>query len=269
MRTTTSILAVLLVAMTLAQAALLKNFPANWGKPPEIQTHDYVELPDGYGHGSSSLAKWIAANIEKEKSAAAPVAPAVVPPLYENSFEKAEVGQLPDEFLTLDGEFTVKEDGTNKFLELPGAPLDSFAVLFGPTTNSDVCVTARILGTARGRLYPAFGVGLCGVSGYRLQVSPAKRALEIYKDADLKTTVPYEWQTGVWTRMKFQVRTVSDGQWLVQGKAWAAANTEPDGWLVEFKATDTPIAGRASVTGSPFSGKQILFDDLIVERVIK
>ena len=65
-------------------------------------------------------------------------------PLYENNFQSAEVGKVPDDFLVLDGGFTVKTDGTNKFLELPGAPLDSFGVLFGPTEKEDVEVTARI-----------------------------------------------------------------------------------------------------------------------------
>tara|TARA_R110000824_G_C14697027_1_gene622206 strand:- start:230 stop:475 length:246 start_codon:yes stop_codon:yes gene_type:complete len=36
-----------------------KAFPAYWGKPPEIQTKDYVPLPNGFGHGSSTLLYWI------------------------------------------------------------------------------------------------------------------------------------------------------------------------------------------------------------------
>ena len=36
-----------------------KAFPTCWGKPPEIQTKDYVPLPDGFGHGSSTLLYWI------------------------------------------------------------------------------------------------------------------------------------------------------------------------------------------------------------------
>jgi len=36
-----------------------KAFPASWGKPPEIQTKDYVPLPNGFGHGSSTLLHWI------------------------------------------------------------------------------------------------------------------------------------------------------------------------------------------------------------------
>ena len=42
-------------------------FPYHWGQPPEIQTKDYVELPAGYGHGSSTLKHWIELNIEKDK----------------------------------------------------------------------------------------------------------------------------------------------------------------------------------------------------------
>ncbi|MEP6663452.1 MAG: hypothetical protein ABJC04_07275, partial [Verrucomicrobiota bacterium] len=53
--------------------------------------------------------------------------------VYENNFEKEELGKTPNEFLVLDGGFSVKSDGTNKFFELPGAPLETFGVLFGPT----------------------------------------------------------------------------------------------------------------------------------------
>src|SRR5947209_3617167 len=92
--------------------------------------------------------------------------------LYENNFEKAEIGKVPLEFLVLDGGFSVKKEAGNKFLELPGAPLDSFAVQFGPAESSALGVLARIRGTAKGRRYPTFGLGLYGVAGYRLQISP-------------------------------------------------------------------------------------------------
>ena len=49
-------------------------------------------------------------------------------PLYENNFENAEIGKLPEGFLALDGGFVVKEENGNRFLDLPGSPLDSFAV---------------------------------------------------------------------------------------------------------------------------------------------
>jgi len=103
--------------------------------------------------------------------------------IYENDFEKSALDKVPDDFLVLDGQFAVKEEGGNKFLELPGAPLDTFGVLFGPTEKEDTAVSARIFGTGKGRRYPTFAVGLNGqgTSAYRLQVSPAKKALELLK----------------------------------------------------------------------------------------
>src|SRR3954469_17046919 len=102
--------------------------------------------------------------------------------LYQTDFEKAEVGKVPEEFLVLDGGFAVRQDAGNKFLELPGSPLDSFSAQFGPNEAADISVSGRIYGTGKGRRFPTFGVGLNGVAGYRLQVSPAKQLIEIFKD---------------------------------------------------------------------------------------
>lgn len=187
--------------------------------------------------------------------------------LYENNFEKAAVGKVPEDFLVLDGGFAVKEEGGNKFLELPGAPLESFGVQFGPAEASDLAVSARINGTAKGRRFPAFGVGLNGVAGYRLQVSPARKMLELYKDQTLLTTFPYEWKSGQWTKFRLQVRKVKEGEWRIEGRAWLEGAKEPAEWMVTFEEKETPITGKASVFGSPFSGTPIQFDDLVVSAV--
>ncbi len=260
------IAAVVCFSGTLALAQLLKTFPAHWGRPPEIQTQDHVELPEGYGRGSSTLKHWIAANLAKDKaSAAAPIAPRP-PALYRQDFENLPVGALPDEFMVLGGEFAVKADGTNQFLELPGSPLDSFAVQFGPGGKDDLAVSARIFGTTKGRRAPTFGVGLGGVSGFRLQVSPAKKAVELLKDQDLKTSVPFDWKSGTWTHVRLQIRKLKDAEWKVEGKAWTAGEAEPKEWSIACDEQEEPPAGRASVIASPFSGTPIWFDDLLVER---
>ena len=184
--------------------------------------------------------------------------------LYENDFEKAALDKVPDDFLVLDGQFAVKEEGGNKFLELPGAPLDTFGVLFGPTEKEGTAVSARIFGTGKGRRYPTFAVGLNGqgTSAYRLQVSPAKKALELFKGDEVKATVPYEWQSGAWARLRLQVHKVKDGQWKVEGKVWT--DKEPSAWLVSFDETERPVAGRASIWASPYATTPIRFDDLKV-----
>src|SRR5881394_3431200 len=110
--------------------------------------------------------------------------------LYENNFEKAELDKVPEEFLVLDGGFVVKEEGGNKFLELPGAPLETFGVLFGPTVTNNVSAAARIFGTGKGRRSPTFAVGLNGVAGVKLQVSPAKKLVELYKGEEVVASAP-------------------------------------------------------------------------------
>lgn len=251
---------------TLALAELKKPLPAHWGKPPEIQTQDYVELPDGYGHGSSTLRSWIAANLTKDETSGGRTASAAPTTLYFQDFEKLAAGPLPDEFMVLGGEFVVKADGTNKFLELPGSPLDTFAVQFGPGEKENVGVRARVLGTAKGRRTPTFGVGLGGVAGFKLQVSPGKKTVELLKDQELKTSVSFDWKSGEWVHFCLQIHKLKDGEWKVEGKAWPQGAAEPKKWMLSFDEKAEPISGKASVLGSPFAGTPIWFDDLVVEK---
>jgi hypothetical protein len=192
---------------------------------------------------------------------------AQIMPLYENDLEKAEVGKVPEDFLVLDGAFAVKAEGGNRFLELPGAPLDTYGVLFGPTESAGVAVSARIHGTAKGRRSPTFGVGLNGVGGYKLQVSPAKKALELYKSDELLGAAPFLWESDAWTMLRLQIRKVKDGEWRVEGKVWKQGAPEPKGWSISHEVKAEPNAGRASIWGSPYAGTPIRFDDLRVTTV--
>lgn len=62
--------------------------------------------------------------------------------LYENNFEKAALGTVPDGFLVLNGDFSVKEENGNKFLEAPGAPVDTYGVMVGPTEKEGWAIAA-------------------------------------------------------------------------------------------------------------------------------
>lgn len=184
--------------------------------------------------------------------------------LYQNDFEKAELNQAPNDFLVLDGEFAVKESDGNKFLELPGSPLDTFGVLFGPTTNAGVTVGARIFGTSKGRRAPSFGVGLNGAGGYKLKVSAAKNMLEIFKGDNSAVAVPYDWKSGTWTIFRLRLRQLGGEAWKVEGKAWTQTDPEPKEWMISLDEKTAPHDGRASIWGSPYSGTPIRFDDLVL-----
>lgn len=187
--------------------------------------------------------------------------------LYSNGFDKAEAGKLPEDLMVLEGGFTVQEEGGNKFLELPGSPLETFGLLFGPTETENVNTSARFYGTAKGRRFPTFSLGLNGVSGYKVQISPGKKALELLKgESELLASVPYTWESGTWTSLRLQIRKTGDGQWQLEGKAWKHGSAEPGKWIISHTEKTAPIAGRAGVWGMPYSGTPIRFDDLTMSK---
>ena len=188
---------------------------------------------------------------------------------YENDFEMAEVEAVPDDFLVLDGQFAVREEQGNKFLQLPGAPLDSFGFLFGPAIKENSVATARFFGAATGRRYPTFAIGLNGVGGYKVRVSPGKRMLELYKGDDVKTSVPLEWKPGKWTFLKISVVSTGENEWEVTGKIWQEGADEPTEPSITYTETERLPSGRAMISASPYSGKPIRFDDLKVAEITK
>jgi len=191
--------------------------------------------------------------------------------LYQNNFTTNEVGKLPDDMLLLDGGFAVQEVSGNKVLQLPGAPLETYGVLFGPTESSGMEASVRVHSTKKGRREPAFALGLNGNAGYRLQVSAAKKLLEFYKGDDVVAKEPFAWESDSWTMLKLQIRKVKDGEFAIEGKAWKQGTPEPNKWLVTYtektEAGREPAAGRASLWGNPFAGTPIDFDDLVVSTV--
>lgn len=191
--------------------------------------------------------------------------------VYQNDFSKAEVGKLPEDMLVLDGNFAVQEVAGNKVLQLPGAPLDTYGVLFGPSEAANLCVSARIHGTKKGRREPAFAIGLNGNAGYRLQVSASKKLIEIFKGEEGVAKEPFTWPSDSWTMLKLQLRKVKDSEYVVEGKAWSQGGTEPAKWQVTYtdrlESGKEPNAGRPSIWGNPFAGTPIEFDDLVVTTV--
>jgi hypothetical protein len=186
--------------------------------------------------------------------------------VYENNFETTEVGTVTTNLLILEGAFSVKEEGGNRFLELPGAPLDTFGLLFGPTESAGSEVSARVYGTAKGRRFPTFGIGLNGVSGYKLQVSPGKKLLELYKGEEVVASVPYTWESDSWSMLRLQIRKAGSS-WTIEGKAWKQGSTEPSDWAISYEEKTEPTAGRASLWGAPFSTTPIRYDDLLIRAI--
>lgn len=258
---------VLSLSHVLAEQA--RPFPEQWGEPPAIQTRDDVEWPGGYGHGSSTVAHWITTNLAKDKARGTSKAAV----LYSADFSTVQVGGLPEDFMVLNGDFAVREEEGVKLMELPGTPLDSYAVMFGPAGSENMAVAAKIQATSRGRRYPAFSLGINGLGGYRLSVSPAKGKLELFRGpeggGETVATAPLKWTSGEWVELRLQVRKTGDDEWRVEGRAWRLGTVEPPDWLVSYLEKKKPLPGRPFVAGSPFSGTPIRFDGLVVTKAVE
>lgn len=187
--------------------------------------------------------------------------------LFTQDFSKLESGWLPDEYLVLDGQFMVKDDAGNRFVELPGAPLEAYGFLFGPNEPSGVEAGARIHGTKSGRRFPTFGLGLNGASGYRLQVVPAKDAVELLRGETIVASTPFNWKSDTWTQLRLSLRKSADGSFRLEGSVWADGTPAPKDPTITFAESKPQPAGKASVWGMPFSGKPIRFDDLSLTRL--
>ncbi|MBT7909176.1 MAG: hypothetical protein HN607_01440 [Verrucomicrobia bacterium] len=190
-------------------------------------------------------------------------------PLYQTNFEKTKTGEVPEDFLVLDGDFAVKQSNGNKYLELPGAPLDAFGFMFGPSARHGNEISARMFGTKKGRRYPVFGIALNGVNGYRLQVAPAKRAIELLKGSAVVANVPFRWGGGEWLRLALRVEQTSAAEWTVSGRVWADGKKAPAKPTITHKETKEPRNGKPSIWGSPYSGTPIRYDDIVVKKTAK
>jgi hypothetical protein len=187
--------------------------------------------------------------------------------LFSCDFESAAVGKMPDDFLVLEGAFSVQSEAGNKYLELPGAPVDSFGVLFGTAVTNNAAVLARVYGTSKGRRTPVFGVGMNGAGGLKLLVAPGKGTLEIMRGDESLAHVDYRWESGKWTWVRLEVTRSGPETWEAKGKAWVEGSAEPAGWQVTYREKSELAPGKAAVWGSPLSGTPIRYDDLKVSTV--
>ena len=103
------------------------------------------------------------------------------PSVYFNNFEHAAKGKPGDEFTILNGDFSIREEAGNSFLELPGDPLDTFGLLFGPGDSPALDVSARIWADSAGKRLPEFGIGSNDTSGYKLWLWPANGTIDCAK----------------------------------------------------------------------------------------
>ncbi|RYD26089.1 MAG: hypothetical protein EOP86_26450 [Verrucomicrobiaceae bacterium] len=181
-------------------------------------------------------------------------------------FSKDEPGELPSDYMTADAEakFTIEDDGGNRVLRLNPSPIVDGGVLLGKSIKGGAGITARIHATGKRRSFPRFGVGLHGVSGYRLLAAPADRELQLVKDDTVAARVPLEWKSGSWAFLEFTVIAAADGGSAIEGRIWEEGQSRPEAAQLSFAVKTPPATGKASVWAAPYSGQPVDFDDIVI-----
>lgn len=182
--------------------------------------------------------------------------------IYKNNFESYELNKFPDDMMEIDGLFKVnKNDQGKKHLEMASEPLTENAVIFGPSIKNSATLEVKVRGFKKRRSYPRFGIGLHGISGFRLRVVPSKNKVELVKNEEPVKSVPFEWNSEKWSNLRLQIEFSNDKS-LIKGWVWDDGSTPSVEPVITFSHDGTPGQGKASIWGTAYSGKVILFDDI-------
>ena len=182
--------------------------------------------------------------------------------IYKNNFESYELNKFPDDMMEIDGLFKVnKNDQGKKHLEMASEPLTENAVIFGPSIKNSATLEVKVRGFKKRRSYPRFGIGLHGISGFRLRVVPSKNKIELVKNEEPVKSVPFEWNSEKWSNLRLQIEFSNDKS-LIKGWVWDDGSTPSVEPVITFSHDGTPGQGKASIWGTAYSGKVILFDDI-------
>jgi hypothetical protein len=213
-----------------------------------------------------TLALSLTIHLAADAPPATPGAPPSAPPApYVNDFQKTPTGKVPEEFTPLAGDFSVKEEAGNRFLEVSPEPVDGDVLLFGPEGLTAADVRARIYATSVGKRFPEFGIGCGDAGGFKLVLMPGEDRIEIRKGDESLTQAEFKgWKSGEWTSFRLRATPAAGGKWRIEGKAWPASAKEPEAWTITYDSAEPPPTGRASVMASPYSETPVRFDDLAV-----
>ena len=185
---------------------------------------------------------------------------------FSEDFSGVDVDAEPESIFILDGEYTVKEDGNNKCLSLPGSPMGDFGLLFGPREREKPLeLSFSFYASKKGRRMPSIAASIGGVRGYKVRLNPAARNLVLSMDETVFKEVPFSWKGEQWWKVRFQAFTGDTNQTTrLQCKLWPEEQNEPTEWFISEEFDIEYRGGKCALWGFPYSSTPILFDDLVI-----
>jgi outer membrane protein assembly factor BamB len=161
----------------------------------------------------------------------------VIPPLpWNETFDSYPVGSVPPQWVSATtGRFQVSElDGKKVLEKLPNDTLfKRMRVFMGPADWSTYTVEADIRINEKRRQMGDAGIV---AQRYTLVAFGNNQRLEMNSwqpETARAVSAPFAWKPDTWYRLKLRVDNSSDGKTRIRGKAWPAAEPEPEGWLID------------------------------------
>lgn len=172
-------------------------------------------------------------------------------------------GEPPKDVFVVAGVVKIAARDSNKAIVIdPGTELVDASAQLGVSAAGNASVEAKILAIKRGRSTPRFGISVHGMSGHRLIINPAKKALELVKNDQTLTSVPFTWTSEAWVKVKLEAKKGAGDAWTITGKAWPADAAEPAEPLIKHEEKSLKGQGKCAIWATPFSGEPVFFDDI-------
>ncbi len=170
-------------------------------------------------------------------------------------------GSIPAGSSIQSGKWQVMGDGDE--LQVVPKPLVISWLEFGPEVREK---GATILATGRssgeGRLQSRFGAGLYGKNGFQLRLVPLTDEVELVRRQEVLLTAPMSLETDRLYTIELTAKKDED-EWVINGSVWEEGEDPEIGTEVTYRIYNEelllPLAGRAVITGTPFSGEPVGF----------
>ncbi|MCB1226836.1 MAG: hypothetical protein KDK99_13555 [Verrucomicrobiales bacterium] len=172
-----------------------------------------------------------------------------------------------EDVFVVEGEIQVKKVEGQGVLEIEPEPIVDANAQVGASAKGSARIRARIWAAKRARSYPRIGLGVHGISGYRLLLNAPRRQVELVKNDEVVATADFQWTTETWTWLELSARPgAAEGDpWIIEGRAWTEGAPMPEKALIDHR-DDSGMkgSGKCSIWGTPYSEQPIRFDDIEV-----
>ncbi|MCW5967876.1 MAG: PQQ-binding-like beta-propeller repeat protein [Blastocatellales bacterium] len=189
----------------------------------------------------------------------------VIPPIpFTEDFSAYTSDGAPPHWVNATGKYVIREMDGNKVLakraDLP--PFKRTRSFFGRADWSDYTVEVDVRAVDRRRQMGDPGVV---TQRYEMVLFGNKQTLELQSwqiEPTRTVKMPFKWKADTWYRLKLRVENLPDGKVRARGKAWPAAEPEPNEWTIE---RIDPIGIRQGAPGIyTDSPNELYFDNIKV-----